>query len=49
MIFGAFGIALPKFSSLIQFVTSLVDSSACEEVSKRLIELRMPLSASMRK
>jgi hypothetical protein len=48
VIFGAFGIALPKFSSVIHFATSFVDSSACAEVSKRLSELRTPFPASIR-
>ena len=48
VIFGAFGIAEAKFSSVIHFSTSFVDASACSDVSKRPSELRMPLSASMR-
>ena len=43
MIFGAFGIALVKLSSVIQFVTNFVDPSACSGVSKRLSELTTPV------
>jgi hypothetical protein len=49
VILGAFGIALSKFSSLIHFATTLVDPSACSEVSKRLSEVWTPLSGSIRK
>jgi hypothetical protein len=48
VIFGAFGIAALKFSSLIHFATTFVDSSACSDVSKRPNELRTPLPASIR-
>ena len=36
VIFGAFGCVRLRFSSLIQVLTSLVDSSACSGLSKRL-------------
>jgi hypothetical protein len=49
VIFGGFGITELKFSSLIHFVTSALDSSACSEVSKRPNELTTPLPASIRK
>ena len=48
VIFGAFGIAVLKFSSVIHFATTLVDSSACSGVSKRPSELSTPLPASIR-
>ena len=48
VIFGALGSAVVKFSSVIHFETSFVDSPACSDVSKRPSELRTPLSASMR-
>src|SRR4029077_16961280 len=48
VILGAFGIAVPRFSSVIHFATNLLDSSACSEVSKRPTELMTPLPASIR-
>jgi len=45
VIFGALGIAVARFSSVIHFETSFVDSSACSGVSKRPSELRTPLPA----
>ena len=39
VIFGALGIAVSKFSSVIHFATTFVDSSACSDVSKRPSEL----------
>jgi hypothetical protein len=38
-----------SFSSRIQVATIFVDSLPCSGVSKRLSELKTPLSASMRK
>jgi hypothetical protein len=48
VIFGGLGISVLKISSLIHFVTRVLDSSACSAVSKRPNELRTPLSASIR-
>jgi len=48
VIFGALGIAVLKFSSVIHLETTFVDSPACSEVSKRPSELRTPLPASIR-
>ena len=47
VIFGAFGITVLKFSSVIHFETTFVDSPACSDVWKRPSELRTPLSASI--
>jgi hypothetical protein len=49
VIFGAFGTAVSSFSSRSQLATTRLDSSACAEVSKKLMELMTPSPASMRK
>jgi hypothetical protein len=43
VIFGAFGSALSSFSSRTQLDATRVDSSACADVSKRLIEVMTSL------
>src|SRR5687768_5254014 len=47
VILGSFGIISLSFSSRTHVATSFVDSVPCSVVSKRLIELKMPLPASM--
>ena len=48
VIFGGFGRAFSSFCSRTQLDARRVASSACSDVSKKLIELMTPLSASMR-